>query len=792
MLRSLRIAPCLVAVLMLAASARAQLGQPPPPQPPARPPSQAPAQPDIGSDTIADSRIATNQQKDWHFIGHVEFPIDKDTKIYADDVKYTSDDDMAFATGNVTFAQGSNRISAERAEFNTKESLGTFYNATGIMTVKPPSRPQAPRPGAIAPPAVPGQETSVIFFGEKIEKVGRKEYKITNGGFSTCTQPTPRWDLHAGTVVLKVGDYTVLKQAVLTVKGVPMLYLPIMAYPTKKEDRATGFLIPAYGVTSLRGQSIHDAFFWAIDRSQDATIMHDWFSKVGQGVGGEYRYNYGATGNGFLNAYMLNQHEATYVQPDGTTTISDPGRYFQVRGTTSETLPGNVRVRGNVNYFSSITTSQTFNTSIFDAASNQRSIGGNIVGAWGTYTLNGTLEHTEYFYNATDSSLSGGWPKVAFSRNERPLFDSPVYFSVGTEFAHLLKDSNFSGVDANSSLTRLDLSPQIRYPFKQWQWFTVNTTLGWRDTYYTRSLDPVTGSVADDRLNRRFFSLQSQIVGPVFNRIWDTPDNEYAEKFKHSVEPVLTITKTSNVDNYDRIPVFDGTDSFVGGTSFTYGVNNRFYAKRHLTPGAPAQAREIVDVELTQTYLTNQNAAQYDQQYQTTSYGHQPPEHFLPIALSVRVMPTNDVNATMRAEFDSRYHSLRTISASGGYNFGTYLQTQVGWSKRAFIAELPDFNDPAHLDQSLNASANAHTKDNKYGTIYSFTYDVLNGTMVQQRVSGFYNAQCCGLAMEYQAYNYGSASLAPIPADHRFFLSFTLAGLGNFSPMNGALGGVPR
>ena len=31
-----------------------------------------------------------------------------------------------------------------------------------------------------------------------------------------------------------------------------------------------------------------------------------------------------------------------------------------------------------------------------------------------------------------------------------------------------------------------------------------------------------------------------------------------------------------------------------------------------------------------------------------------------------------------------------------------------------------------------------------------------------------------------------------LPADHRFFLSFTLAGLGNFSPFNGALSGVPR
>ena len=82
---------------------------------------------------------------------------------------------------------------------------------------------------------------------------------------------------------LNVDHYTLLKQAVLTVKGVPMLYLPILYYPTKKEDRATGFLLPTYGSSTLRGQSIHNAFFWAIDRSQDATLLHDWFSKTGQG-----------------------------------------------------------------------------------------------------------------------------------------------------------------------------------------------------------------------------------------------------------------------------------------------------------------------------------------------------------------------------------------------------------------------------------------------------------------------------------------------------------------------------
>jgi hypothetical protein len=59
-------------------------------------------------------------------------------------------------------------------------------------------------------------------------------------------------------------------------------------------------------------------------------------------------------------------------------------------------------------------------------------------------------------------------------------------------------------------------------------------------------------------------------------------------------------------------------------------------------------------------------------------------------------------------------------------------------------------------------------------------------------MSAFYNAQCCGLAIEYQTYNRGVGSSLPIPSDHRFFFSFTLAGLGNFSPFNGALSGVPR
>ena len=194
-----------------------------------------------------------------------------DTKVYADDVMMYTGENRRSPPATSSSRRATTASPPSTPSSTPKTRLGTFYNATGFSTVKPP-KAQPPRPGAMAPPPVVGQDTVVIFFGEKIEKIGPKKYRITNGGFSTCVQPTPRWDLHAGTVLLNVDHYTVLTNAVLRVKGVPMFYTPILYYPTKRDDRATGFLMPTYGSSSLRGQSIHNGFFWAINRSQDATF----------------------------------------------------------------------------------------------------------------------------------------------------------------------------------------------------------------------------------------------------------------------------------------------------------------------------------------------------------------------------------------------------------------------------------------------------------------------------------------------------------------------------------------
>jgi len=107
-----------------------------------------------------------------------------------------------------------------------------------------------------------------------------------------------------------------LKNAVLRVKGVPLLYVPVMYYPLGEDGRSTGFLLPTYKTTTISGWGISNAFFWAINRSQDATFYHDWTSKAGQGMGTEYRFVSAPGSSGRGKLYMIDENER--IAEDGS------------------------------------------------------------------------------------------------------------------------------------------------------------------------------------------------------------------------------------------------------------------------------------------------------------------------------------------------------------------------------------------------------------------------------------------------------------------------------------------
>ncbi len=228
----------------------------------------------------------------------------------------------------------------------------------------------------------------------------------------------------------------------------------------------------------------------------------------------------------------------------------------------------------------------------------------------------------------------------------------------------------------------------------------------------------------------------------------------------------------------------ESTDFTVGNvTRYTYGLTNRLYAKKEVS-------REIATVSLSQTYYTDATAAQYDRQYQSSFSTSPTPSHYSPVALQVRTSPTERLQAEFRTEWDPTAHAIRTIAANGTFADRDWLHVSAGWSQRRFIQNLPGFNDPNRADQYINALANVRGFRNRIGGTYSFNYDLLRDEFLQQRWVAYYNAQCCGVGLEYQSFNLQGAFVAPgLAQDRRFNISFTLAGIGTFSNLFGAFGG---
>jgi lipopolysaccharide assembly outer membrane protein LptD (OstA) len=93
-----------------------------------------------------------------------------------------------------------------------------------------------------------------------------------------------------------------------------------MYYPINKADRATGFLLPIYGTSTIKGRRLSNAFFWAINRSQDATLYHSFYSKTGRlRRRVPLRADRGVVGQ--LPTSIVREHEPT-TTADGTTSAS--------------------------------------------------------------------------------------------------------------------------------------------------------------------------------------------------------------------------------------------------------------------------------------------------------------------------------------------------------------------------------------------------------------------------------------------------------------------------------------
>src|SRR6202030_715078 len=180
----------------------------------------------------------------------------------SDDATFNSDTNQASASGHFSLDGGPNddHIKASHGTYNLTAETGRFYDVTATTGLRVRGNH-----------VVLTSTAPFAFSGKIVEKTSPDHYLVYDGTITTCELPHPNCESNAHKVVVDVGGNASIYHSTFTLHGFPIFYFPYATHPVAKETRNTGFSIPTAGRSSTRGNIVGDSFYWAINRSMDAT-----------------------------------------------------------------------------------------------------------------------------------------------------------------------------------------------------------------------------------------------------------------------------------------------------------------------------------------------------------------------------------------------------------------------------------------------------------------------------------------------------------------------------------------
>ena len=253
-------------------------------------------------------------------------------QLWADELDYNEETGDAQARGNVHFKhfQQGEELWADQVDYNLQHETGKFQNVRGTS----PPRID-PRPGLLT--------TSNPFYFE-----GRWAERIKDrSSCTTASLPTagcPRLGGRCGPEVRhRPADRALAYRAVFRLRAIPLLYAPVFYKSLEEQPRKSGFLTPNIGNSSRRGKMVGVGYYWAINRSYDATYRAQWFTQRGFAHTVDFRgkpsqssgfnlYLYGVNDRGAetVTTASAARKAASYLWLSGP---ADLGRGFQRAGT---------------------------------------------------------------------------------------------------------------------------------------------------------------------------------------------------------------------------------------------------------------------------------------------------------------------------------------------------------------------------------------------------------------------------------------------------------------------------
>jgi lipopolysaccharide assembly outer membrane protein LptD (OstA) len=256
--------------------------------------------------------------------------------------------------------------------------------------------------------------------------------------------------------------------------------------------------------------------------------------------------------------------------------------------------------------------------------------------------------------------------------------------------------------------------------------------------------------------------------GPSFYRIFDTPDNGYAERWKHVIEPQLVWSYRSRVDDFDTIPKFDSEDYVPGTNQFSLAIVNRFLAKRQMGQNEQSVPYEFLTWTLAQRYFFQVDASLYDRQFSTPYFTEDgEPSEYSPITSKVVFRPIGRISAMWNLEYDVNFQRIRSMSVVGSYAGRSWGSVSGSLSQSVQLTSgLERKNVRGMTTLNVSRTVSLH---------FESAYDVAERELNLFRAGIQYNIQCCGFQAEYSRYQFGD-----FRDEGLFRVGITLANIGTF------------
>ena len=427
------------------------------------------------------------------------------------------------ATGHVHLNDGMSDIHGERLDFNINTTKGVIFHGRLFVV-----------------------ESNFTVDAKVLERLSEEQYRLEDASFTTCSvlegERTP-WQFKADKADLEVEGFLHARNVRFCILDVPVMYLPAVLFPAKRE-RATGFLMPFVGSSSVQGFKVREAFFWNISPSQDMTAALDYRGKLGTGVDLEYRYKPSRTSDTYVWTRYFRDTQLGASRWDLVT---------KHRTNFSEDLQGRI----DINYVNQKDTFRQLSENVLQRVAVFQESQAYLTRRWDNQVLYGLTRYSQNLVSLSDKTVLQTFPEVGYSLSPARLGGIPLYAGLDTTFDSF---SRQQGLEAQ----RADLFPRLWRPISIARYGTVTPLAGFRETFYSRGFqtsDPVTKEAlylsltADTRLSRRFVQEGGGTV-------------------THKVEPAVTYEYLPQ-PRQSGIPVFNDVDSFAKKNLLTYSLTNR-------------------------------------------------------------------------------------------------------------------------------------------------------------------------------------------------------------------------